>query len=510
MSDLHAALDIGTTRCKLAVWNDGLQLLDACATPQCTEHDMVALEWEHVQRCVDKQLRSLADYCQQHRVERLELGICGQVSSLLAWDQATARPLGPAALWLDQRCRDSVEVLRSKWTAEQLSQAIGCRLPLACNWLLVKLHHFMHSDEHTARRAGFVQLGDAVFHRLTGEFWTHASSQVSVVHQREASYARPLLQQLGYRPEQLPVIKQHGHAALVSEQAERLGLPPQTRVHVALADMYAGMNGFFLQQGEAGWQCNTSEIFAAPCSEQHGAPDLMSLWLDQQRIAYGSSVSGGLNVSWFMRQIGGNQTLEALTAAAAKIPAGSDGILYLPFLAGERAPYWDADLSSAFIGVRAEHSTAHLFRAMLEGVAYHKRALTALLPDLEQCKIAGGSSVNALWNQIRADVLQIPLQQVGQTEIALLGTLRHMATVCGNQDVHAQLAQQLAGAVFHPNPETAPVYAHAYASFCQAQDALSSVMHRLRAAPKIDLQAAADKEPAAGKVPTAGRESCHA
>ena len=153
---------------------------------------------------------------------------------------------------------------------------------------------------------------------------------------------------------------------------------------------------------------------------------------------------------------------------AASIPAGSDGLLFLPYLSGERTPYPDPLARGAFVGLTVRHTQSHLTRAVLEGVAFGLRDSFELmkgagLADITQVRITGGGARSPLWRQILSDVFQVELVTVNTTEGAAYGAALLAATGAGvfpNVASACEAVIQTTGSTT-PGPASA-IYEHMY------------------------------------------------
>jgi xylulokinase len=140
----------------------------------------------------------------------------------------------------------------------------------------------------------------------------------------------------------------------------------------------------------------------------------------------GVMLSAAGSLQWYRDTLAPDTSFDALLQPAAEIPPGSDGLLFLPYLTGERTPHPDPLARGAFIGLTARHSQAHMTRAVLEGVAYGlKDAFTLIaragLPDEIEVRVSGGGAKSPLWRQILADILGAPLVSTSTTEGAAYG-----------------------------------------------------------------------------------------
>ena len=159
--------------------------------------------------------------------------------------------------------------------------------------------------------------------------------------------------------------------------------------------------------------------------------------------------------------------LSNISKEAAGIPP-EDTPVFLPYIAGERAPFWDHDLKASFWGLQLHHTVPHLFRAILEGVAFARRQcfehLGADLPGT--VKMGGGSSMNPLWNRIRASVLNRELTIAGDLDTAITGSIGFMV-------VHLSLAMPESHfSSVAPDHDLVQIYAIKYREFLHYQHAL--------------------------------------
>jgi xylulokinase len=140
----------------------------------------------------------------------------------------------------------------------------------------------------------------------------------------------------------------------------------------------------------------------------------------------GVMLSAAGSLQWYRDALAPGAPFDDLVAEAAGIPAGSEGLLFLPYLTGERTPHPDPLARGAWVGLTIRHSRPHLTRAVLEGVAFGIKDSFTLIQDaglgrIEQVRVSGGGARSALWRQIMADVLGVELVTVNTTEGAAYG-----------------------------------------------------------------------------------------
>jgi len=479
---LVGAMDLGTSRIRLgvAVGSPAVLRIIGDAPNQVThgEGGVAHCHFSHYRQAVDGQLRALGAYCAAHGVTQVRLGVTGQVSSLIAWDAQAQAPAHDAfPIWMDGSCAAAVPELAALWDGSGGPQLLGTCLPAASNWLAVKLRFALTHDARLAQsRDCFLQLQDALIMQLCGATLTHPSAQISLVDHRTGQYAPGMLRFLGLDEGRLPRISAAGALPLTADLGRALGLP-ETWLHVAPQDTHAALYGMAPRPHDGLLLAGTSEIVGIAEPQRRGQPParMVSAPLGTGWMVYGSSASGGASLDWLMksvlrRPLGAD--LAALSAQAALLSPGADGLTCLPYFSGERAPLWDNQLSGTLLGVRAHHTDAHLLRAVLEGVAYARRqaaeALEVALPA--RFLAAGGGTANALWNRIRASVLERPLAVMDTPDLALIGAAR-WAMMSAGMDVthlHGLTSSQLVA------PETAWLtsYRAGYARFLACQHLL--------------------------------------
>jgi xylulokinase len=215
----------------------------------------------------------------------------------------------------------------------------------------------------------------------------------------------------------------------------------------------------------------------------------------------GVTQSAGLSLRWVRDHVGlpemeverwaGVDAYDLLAAEAVLAPAGSDGLIFLPYLQGERTPHLDAYARGGWIGLSASHTRRHLVRSVLEGVAFSlKDCLTIVeqqgLP-IEQIRTTGGGAKSPIWRQVIADVLGVELVTTSNTEGPAFGAAL-LAGVAGS--VYASIEEACAATVriaerTPPRAETAAVYADAYGVFQALYPALKPIVSRPVAGPPL-------------------------
>ncbi|MBD0256032.1 MAG: hypothetical protein ICV83_09960 [Cytophagales bacterium] len=473
----YAALDVGTSQVKLGVYcpwrsDEIIPLGNLSNEVQYGPAGEVRAEYAPVREKSFRLFGELGRFAKEHAVEALYLGLCGHVSSLLEWNRAAGLPRENAfPIWLDTTCYPRLEEYQAVMGDGRSKEIIGTFLPAGTNWLFTKLLHRRPSG--FAADNLFLQVGDAVFYELTGTYHSHFSSQISLVDLRKRQYARPLTDHLQLPPAALPTLA--GGAFPVGEaQKKAFGFPAASYVFPALADLYASLYGLRLADGEGFMLANTSEQAGAFYRQEPALLDnFLHISFGGGFVNYGSTNTGGNVVNWFVNSVLRKQStpdlLRELTDRAAAIPP-EETPLVLPYLQGERAPLWNSRLTASLLEVNGSHTDAHLFRALLESIAFARRhCFEELGPDgLGVIKLGGGSSKNSLWNAIRADVLNKPVAVADEKELALAGVIDY-----GMEATRSPFAKPPIGfSVTEPSPGLVRRYDEKYRRFIHYQQLL--------------------------------------
>ena len=340
------------------------------------------------------------------------MGAAGHISSLTFVD-SSAKPLRPAIGFQDQRAQRELKELYERFSRDDLARRLGIDLPPAATWPLPRLLWIKRHEPETLRKAHrFLQAKDFVNYRLTGEFTTDHSSMRGLVDFAAGTVATSVFSELGLPVRLVPRLCRPDEiiGRLTERAAAETGLRPGLPVVGGWNDLNACVLGSgTVGEGDAFNITGTSEHLGIVTAGKHSTPELISApFLPGKNLFYGVTSCGGGALACLAQTMG--RDADDLLAQAATGPPGSDGLLFLPYLEGERAPIWDAKASGAFIGLRTAHRAGHLARAVLEGVAFSLNQIMARVGQHAHAiksplVISGGASRAQLWNQIKADVL---------------------------------------------------------------------------------------------------------
>ena len=212
-------------------------------------------------------------------------------------------------------------------------------------------------------------------------------------------------------------------------------------------------------------------------------------------IFNGPTQSGGGSLEWFAKIILGQESISKNTHdklftkwfnEVCTVPAGSEGVVFLPYLQGERAPIWDSKARGTFLGLNATHDQITLIRSILEGVAFSMRHVMDTIEDIgnisvKSIHIAGGGARNDVWNQIKADVMNRKIIRPKVLDTTSLGAAMLGGIGVGVYSSYAEAAELTVKfeKQFAPNPETHEIYEKAYSNFREAYPRLQTLFPKM-------------------------------
>ncbi len=380
------------------------------------------------------------------------LGLSGQMHGAVLLD-SKYDVIRPAIIWCDQRSQAQADWFTEKIGAARLKE-ITCN-PALTGFTAPKLLWVRDHEPANYSRVRMLLLPkDYVRLRLTGDFFTEVSdaSGTLLLDVPKRRWSREILEALDMRLEQLPQVAESHEPTtrLSAEAAGATGLRPGTPVVGGGGDQAAsGVGNGIVEQGIVSSTIGTSGVVFAYTDAPHlDAPGRVHTFCHAVKNRWhvmGVTQGAGLSLRWFRdnfaaaevqeAKVAGKDPYEALTAQAASAPPGCEGLIYLPYLMGERTPHLDPMARGVFFGLTARHTRAHVIRAILEGVAFSLRDSLEIFRDMgvasEQIRASGGGGRSPLWRQIQADVFGREMVTINATEGSAYGAALLAATGTG-------------------------------------------------------------------------------
>jgi xylulokinase len=376
--------------------------------------------WRAAQLAIRGALQSAASagHTTQIQARQIEaIALTGQMHGCVMLD-AAGEVLRPALIWCDQRTQPQSDWLTDKIGAARLIELTAN--PALPNFTLTKLLWVReHQPEIFARIAHVLCPKDYVRLRLTGEYamdMQEASGTLllDVVHRR---WSREVADAAGIPMSWLPPLFEGPEicARISAEGAAATGLSVSTPVAAGAGDQGAGAVGMgILAPGSVSATIGTSGVVfaatAAPTLDPQGRLHTFCHAAPGVWHVMGVTNGAGLSLRYLKDTFFPTESYEDLTNLAAHVPPASNGLLWAPYLFGERTPHLDPNARAAFVGITASTTGAHFIRAVLEGVAFSLNDTFTLFRELgipvEKIRLGGGGARSPLWRQIQADVYE--------------------------------------------------------------------------------------------------------
>ncbi len=443
--------------------------------------------------------RAIAECLAKGKVQPGEIdsiGLTGQMHGLVLLDESD-NVLRPSIIWCDQRtgeeCREITEQVGARRLIELTANPALTGFTLPKIWWVRK-----HEPQIWARVRSILLPKDYVRFRLTGVRAIDVADasgtlMLDVVNRK---WSQPILEisQLdeGLLPKvyESPEITGHTSEAGARAASLRAGIP----VVAGAGDQAAGAVGMgIVKPGAVSATIGTSGVvFAAtakPLLEPQGRIHTFCHAIPNRWHVMGVTQGAGLSLRWFRDQFGagmddGRDPYDHLMEEAAKTPPGAEGLLWAPYLMGERTPHLDPNARGALVGITAQHSRAHIIRAILEGVAFSLRDSLTLFKEIgvpiESIRLGGGGARSALWQKIQSDIYGMPVELIEAEEGGAYGAALLAGVGVGawpSVELACESVVRVAKTV-KPDPQTVLLMNSQYAEYRKLYPALKGIRHK--------------------------------
>jgi len=483
--DITIGIDIGTSGCKSVAVRQGRVLASATEgyplyTPRPGYSEQNPVDWW------SGVCRSVSQVCKQINADEIAaVSLSGQMHGMVALDREY-QVIRPAILWNDQRTQKQCDEITAA------AGGLDALLEHTNNMMLTgytggKILWLRENEkENFDKTYKIINPKDYILLRLTGELCTDMSdaSGTGLFNVKTRTWATDLIRKLDLDPDLFVTPLESVDAAgnITAEASEATGIPEGTVVYAGGGDAVISTVAMGLTPGKVGVTLGTSGVVAVTlpgfAPNPRGLLQVFCGNLKGSWVAFGCTLSAAGSYQWLRDKLFGEYSFEDLNGMAEKVPAGSDGLLFTPYLTGERCPLFDPKATGGFFGLTVNMGRGHFARAVMEGVVFSLRQVYELI-----CKSAniapegilagGGGTKGALWRQILADIFGLPVSlspgaaEGGAYGAALLAGIGHglydsktAAGFCGAEEV------------IPPVPENAKVYESAYAKYVRLYDSV--------------------------------------
>ncbi|XZE19286.1 xylulokinase [Pirellulaceae bacterium SH449] len=459
----YIGIDIGTSGTKsLLIDGAGNILAESAAEypvhmpkPLWTEQDP-----EDWWTAVKKTVKAVVKAAKVKKNEVKAIGLSGQMHGSVFLNKK-GKVIRKALLWNDQRtAKECDEITTRAGGRDELIRMVGN--PALTGFTAPKLLWLRNNEPKNYDSLAHLLLPkDDIRRRLTGEFATDASdaSGMLLLDVKKRQWSTELLGKLDVDPTILAKVYESEQitGTLLPEVAEELGLTTDCKVVGGAGDCAAGAVGNgIVKQGVLTASLGTSGVMFChsdtPQYDSQGRLHTFCHAVHGKWHMMGVTLSAAGSLQWFVNQLcvelnakRGVDPYQTINMEAAAVPAGAEGLFFLPYLAGERTPHADPHARGCFVGLTNKHSRGHMARAVMEGVTYSLRESLDILDQLEvpvkEIRVSGGGSKSPLWKQIMADTFgqkacTINAEQGPAFGVALLaavgsGEYKNIEEACG-------------------------------------------------------------------------------
>ncbi len=423
------------------------------------------------------------------------VGLSGQMHGAVLLDEAGA-VVRPSIIWCDQRTEAECQWLTDTLGTSRLLELTSN--PALTNFTLPKLLWVRAHEPDAWKRVRRVLLPkDFVRLRLSGEYAIDMAdaSGTLMLDVAQRRWSQEIIDAAGLDISMLPRLFESPEicAHVSARGSAETGLVANTPIVAGAGDQAAGAVGMGITRpGAVSVTIGTSGVvFAAtdrPALDPKGRLHTFCHAIPDRWHVMGVTQAAGLSLRWLREQLGlkegGDEAYELMTREAAAIEPGADGVLWTPYLMGERTPHLDPNIRAALIGLAANHTRGHIVRAVLEGVAFSQRDSFTIFIELrvpvERVRVGGGGARSSLWRQIQADVYGHAVETVHADEGAAYGAALLAGVGAGLWPTVDEACDRLvhSSVAASPNPATVTVMNERYDAYRRVYPALRSIEKR--------------------------------
>lgn len=483
-------IDVGTSACKVALFHPNGEVAAQAMCEYPVFYPKAGWAEQNPEDWWAGVCTALQEVLRQGNVDPAQIsaiGVDGQSWSAIAVD-ADGSVLCNTPIWTDTRARDECEQIRSRIPDAALFSV--CGNPIQPSYTLPKILWYQNHRPDVYRRAAYIlQSNSFIVMRLTGEVTQDRSQGYGLCcyDMKQGQWDMAVAKELGVRPELLPPLYDcHQVVGRVTDAAATLtGLAAGTPVVAGGLDAACGTLGAGVchageaqeQGGQAGGMSLCIDQYAADPRLILSAHVIPDHWLLQ-----GGTTGGGGALKWLREQICPELSFAQMSDLADSVPAGSEDVLFLPYMAGERSPIWNPNACGVFFGLSYAKTRVHLIRAVMEGVGYALRhnleVARATGTQIGTLRAMGGSANSPVWTQVKADITGQPIEVPASDTATTLGAAILAGVGVGVYESFASaVAQTVAVRRSHqPNAERQSVYAQGYMKYRDLYERLATMM----------------------------------
>ncbi|MFD2655858.1 gluconokinase [Gracilibacillus thailandensis] len=483
MSNVMIGVDIGTTSTKAVVFNNNGEALSRASVEYPLHTPKPEVAAQNPEEIFQAVLTTIKESMKEAKIAGNNvqfISFSSAMHSLMVVNH-NGEPLTNSITWADNRSFHYMEKVKQAYNGHQIYLRTGTPIhpmsPLLKLVWLKEEHPELFKPDHK-----FISIKEYVFYRLFGQYMIDYSiaSATGMFHLEQLDWDQEVLELLQINKEQLstPVATTHFITGLHPPYAEELGLPSDLPFILGASDgVLSNLGVNAIEPGVVALTIGTSgairTVTNKPVTDPKGRIFCYAL-TDKHWVIGGPVNNGGMIFRWLKEELGqaevekakqtGESPYDLLTALAETVPAGSEGLLFHPYLTGERAPLWNANARGSFFGLAMHHNKKeHMIRAVLEGIMMNLYsvllALEELIGEPKRIQATGGFARSPFWRQMLADIFDQEVMVPESFESSCLGAVVLGMYAKGDIDSLEEV-KNMVGSVHshHPNPDAAKIY----------------------------------------------------
>ncbi|RDX00850.1 xylulokinase [Listeria kieliensis] len=420
------------------------------------------------------------------------ISFSGQMHSLVVLDEAF-NPVYPAILWNDVRTTKQCQEITERF-GEQILEITKNRV--LEGFTLPKILWLQENEAETWNKVRHIMLPkDYLAFVLTGELHTEYSDAAGTLlfDVEKAEWSEAILNEFGIDQNFLPPVGSSLEQVGIVKKSyrARFGLKQAVKVYAGGADnACAAFGAGLVNDEEALVSLGTSGVFSSfeqGLSNYQGKLHFFNHVLPGANYSMGVTLAAGSSLNWFKKAFGKGKSFEELLRDVQFVAPGSEGLLFTPYIVGERTPHFDSRIRGSFIGIDARHELKHFARAVLEGITFSLKDSQVLMEQAKSERFqriisVGGGAKNSDWMQIQADVFHAEMVRLEVEQGPGVGACMIAALGCGwfdSPEACREVFVHYKEERFIPNPENVARYAQFYSIYREIYPATKGVSQEL-------------------------------
>lgn len=474
--DYFIGIDIGTSSVKVAAFSQTGSFLAKEAKAYPLNSPKPSYQEQDPGLIFQSMLETCKAVIQQMEGRLIAISFSSAMHSLLALDKQ-GQPITPLITWADGRATAVTKSFKTLPESQLIYQETGTPIhPMSplCKLIWMK----EEAADIFAKADKWIGIKGYILYRLFGCLLMDYSlaSATGLFHLKTKKWHKGALEKAGIDESRLPELVPTDHVLknLKKQFAVYLEIPDQTPFVIGASDgCLANLGAMALNAQQTVITIGTSAALRTtlkqPLADQQAR--IFNYWLDEDLfVVGGASNNGGVLLDWFRKKFMPGKAVEEVLAQVNKVPPGSTGLLFFPYLLGERAPLWDPAVRASFQGVSIQHGPDHFIRAILEGICFNLfligEALRELGYPIHQIYANGGFTNSEMWVQMLADIFDKTIHIQGHQEGSAFGAVLVAMKALGLIESYEEMKHVvLPEKTFVPNPAQVSSYQQTFKEF---------------------------------------------